>query len=115
MTVTDDAPVLETQTSDVGTKYESRALAGSPFNAQGGRHIERFVYDITPSAQGDPYLAVIAGGQGFTKEVLIDGTSQNASIQGDSIEAERAWRRLRKSTLKPVGSLRSAVFPTAVS
>ncbi len=88
MTVTDDAPVLETQTSDVGTNMKAAPLQDLPFNAQGGRHIEQFVYEITPSAQGDPYLAVIAGAQGFTKEVLIDGTSQTASIQGDSIEAE---------------------------
>jgi len=88
MTVTDDAPALETQTSDVGTNMKAAPIQDLPFNAQGGRHIEQFVYDITPSAQGDPYLAVIAGGQGFTKEVVIDGTSQNASIQGDSIEAE---------------------------
>jgi Carboxypeptidase regulatory-like domain len=94
--VTTDAPVLELQTSDVGTNMNGNVVMDLPLNIGGGRQIESFAFSITPGAQGDPYLAIISGTQGFTKEVVIDGTSQNASIQGDAIEASPSMEAIQE-------------------
>lgn len=94
--VTSDAPLLELETSDVETDMKGNVVMDLPLNIGGGRQIESFAFAITPSAQGDPYFAVIGGAQGFTKEVVIDGTSQNASIQGDAIEASPSMEAIQE-------------------
>lgn len=87
VTVTDDAPMLQTQTLDLGTNMKAAPIADLPLNIQGGRQVEYFAIAITPSVQGNTWETIVAGAQSFTKEVVIDGTSQNSSIQGDTIEA----------------------------
>lgn len=96
VTVSDASPLLELETSDVETNMKSNAVSDLPLNIGGGRQIESFAFAITPGAQGNPYQAVVAGTQTFTKEVVIDGTSQNASIQGDAIEASPSMEAIQE-------------------
>jgi hypothetical protein len=96
VTVTDDAPLLELQTSDVGTNLKGDVVMDLPLNIGGGRQIESFAFSITPGAQGNAWQAAIGGTQGFTKEVVIDGTSQNASIQGDAMEASPSMEGIQE-------------------
>ncbi len=55
----------------------------------GGRLVEDFAVAITPgySPYSSPYGAVVNGGQWFTKDYTIDGTSGTANIPGDSMES----------------------------
>ena len=88
VTVTSGAPVLETETSTIGTNMNGDVVTDLPLNVYGGRQAEYFAVALTPgySPLSDPYLAVINGNQGFTKDFTIDGTSGTAQIQGDIFE-----------------------------
>ena len=88
VTVTSDAPVVDTETATEGTHLTGQVITDLPMNIYGGRQIETFAVALTPgySPLSSPYEAVINGTQGFTKDVTIDGTSATAQIQGDSME-----------------------------
>jgi hypothetical protein len=88
ITVTENAPVLEKETSTVGTNLKMGAINDLPLNIYGGRALETFAVAITPgySPISDPYMSIINGTQGFTKDFTVDGTSATAQIQGDSFE-----------------------------
>lgn len=86
--VTTDAPVLSTETSTFETNMKGSVVTDLPLNIYGGRTVEQFAVAITPgySPSSSPYLAVINGTQGFTKDFTVDGTTATAQIQGDSME-----------------------------
>ncbi|HUI43679.1 MAG TPA: TonB-dependent receptor [Terriglobia bacterium] len=88
ITVTANAPILDKETSDVGTNLKGSVVQDLPLSIYGGRTIESFAVAITPgyAPLSDPYTSVINGTQGFTKDVTVDGTSTTASIEGDSFE-----------------------------
>jgi hypothetical protein len=89
VTVTSVSPVLETETSTMGTNLNGDVVTDLPLNVYGGRQAEYFAVALTPgySPLSDPYLAVINGNQGFTKDFTVDGTSGTANLQGDVFES----------------------------
>jgi hypothetical protein len=89
ITVTSDAPVLEMDTASMGTNMKGDIVTDLPLSIyEGGRFVEDFAVAITPgySSISNPYTAVVNGGQYFTKEYTIDGTSGTANIRGDSMD-----------------------------
>jgi hypothetical protein len=89
MTVTAEAPILELERPSEGTNMKSSVVNDLPLSIYGGgRTVEDFAVSLTPgySPYSSPYGAVINGGQWFTKEYTVDGTSGTANIQGDSGE-----------------------------
>jgi hypothetical protein len=89
VTVTGDAPVLDLERPTVGTNMNGSVVTDLPLSIyDGGRFVENFAVAITPgySVISSPYGAVVNGGQWFTKDYTVDGTSATASIQGDSLE-----------------------------
>jgi hypothetical protein len=89
MTVTADAPVLDLERASIGTNMKGDVVTDLPLSIYGGgRFVENFAVAITPgySPISSPYGATVNGGQWFTKDYTIDGTSGTSSIQGDSIE-----------------------------
>ncbi|HEY7617687.1 MAG TPA: carboxypeptidase-like regulatory domain-containing protein, partial [Terriglobales bacterium] len=89
VTVTADAPVLDLERPSIGTNMKGDVVTDLPLSIYGGgRTAESFAVAITPgySPYSSPYGAVINGGQWFTKEYTVDGTSGTANIQGDSME-----------------------------
>jgi hypothetical protein len=90
VTVTTDAPVLDLERPSEGTNMKGSVVTDLPLSIYGGgRSVEDFAVAITPgySPYSSPYGAVINGGQWFTKDYTIDGTSGTANIQGDSMES----------------------------
>jgi hypothetical protein len=90
VTVTGDAPVLDLEKPSVGTNMKGQVVTDLPLSIYGGgRSVEAFAVAITPgySPYSSPYGAVINGGQWFTKDYTVDGTSGTTNIQGDSMEA----------------------------
>jgi len=90
VTVTADAPVLDLERPSEGTNMKGSVVNDLPLSIYGGgRFVEDFAVAITPgySPVSSPYGAVVNGGQWFTKEYTIDGTSGTSNIQGDSMEA----------------------------
>jgi len=89
VTVTADAPVLEQEDASIGTNMKGNVVTDLPLSIYGGgRFIEDFAVAITPgySPISSPYGAVVNGGQWFTKDYTVDGTSATSSIPGDSME-----------------------------
>lgn len=89
VTVSTEAPVLDTENESVGTNMNGNTVTDLPLSIYGGgRFVEDFAVALTPgySPISSPYEAVINGNQGFTKDFTVDGTSATATIQGDSME-----------------------------
>ena len=89
MTVTAEAPVLDLERPSVGTNLNGKVVTDLPLSIYGGgRFVENFAVAITPgySPISSPYGAVINGGQWFTKDYTIDGTSATAAVQGNSMQ-----------------------------
>ena len=90
ITVTADAPVLDRESVAIGTNMKGDVVTDLPLSIYGGgRFVENFAVAITPgySPISSPYGAVVNGGQWFTKDYTIDGTSGTSSIRGDSMES----------------------------
>jgi Carboxypeptidase regulatory-like domain len=89
VTVTSDAPVLDLEKPSEGTNMKGAVVNDLPLSIYGGgRFVEDFAVAITPgySPISSPYGAVVNGGQWFTKDYTVDGTSATSSIPGDSME-----------------------------
>jgi hypothetical protein len=89
VTVTSEAPVLDTETVSIGTNMNGKVVTDLPLSIYGGgRFVEDFAVALTPgySPISSPYGAVVNGSQWFTKEYTVDGTSATSSIRGDSME-----------------------------
>src|SRR5271157_754110 len=90
ITVNTDAPVLDLERPSEGTNMKGQVVTDLPLSIyNGGRFIEDFAVAITPgySPVSSPYGAVVNGGQWFTKEYTVDGTSGTSNVRGDSMEA----------------------------
>jgi hypothetical protein len=89
VTVSGGAPVLDIDTASVGTNMKADVVNELPLSIYGGgRFVEDFAVAITPgySLVSSPYGAVVNGGQWFTKDYTIDGTSGTSNIRGDSMD-----------------------------
>lgn len=86
ITVTDDAPMLNLETSNLGSDVKGGMIAELPLNVAGGRDVENFAFAVMPGVEGNAWTASINGSQNFTKDVKIDGTSLTATITGDQME-----------------------------
>jgi hypothetical protein len=86
VTVTTDAPVLDLERPSIGTNMKGSVVEELPLSIGGGRLVEDFAIAITPgySPYSSTYGAVINGGQWFTKDYTIDGTSATGDIPGNS-------------------------------
>ena len=105
ITVTAEAPVLDSESTSVGTNLSNSAITDLPLDiyGSGGRFVEDFAVALTPgySPYSSPYGAVVNGSQWFTKDYTIDGTSGTASIRGNSMltgPAMEAVEELQAST-----------------
>jgi hypothetical protein len=87
--VTTDAPVLDHESATVGTNLNGKIVTDLPVDIYGGgRFVENFAVALTPgySPLSDPFNSVVNGGQYYTKDYTVDGTSAVSSIRGNSIE-----------------------------
>ncbi len=89
VTVTADAPVLDLERPSIGTNLKGSVVEELPLSIYGGRTVEDFAVAITPgySIYSSPYGAVVNGGQWFTKDYTVDGTSATGDIPGNSMQA----------------------------
>ena len=89
ITVTAEAPIIDNESTVIGTNMSNKVITDLPLDiyGAGGRFVEDFAVALTPgySPYSSPYGAVVNGNQYFTKDYTIDGTSGTASIQGNSM------------------------------
>ena len=99
MTVTTDAPVMDMERPSEGTNMKGSVIEGLPLSIyDGGRFVEDFAVALTPgySVYSSPYGAVVNGGQWFTKDFTVDGTSGTASYQGNSMSEGPAMEAVQE-------------------
>ena len=82
VTVTGDAPGIQTQTTSLSTNLDNAAITELPLNVQGGRNLSTFMFAFVPGVEGTDYDSHILGGLSQNKEVMIDGTSAVSQIGG---------------------------------
>lgn len=83
ITVSEAAPQLKAETSDVSTGVNPKTFIDLPLNAAGGRAPESFIF-LAPGTTGSTFDAHINGSQTLSKEIQIEGiTMTTAEVGGD--------------------------------
>jgi len=103
ITVTADASLLKLDTAQVSTTIQSERVTDLPLSFAGGRAIENFAYALTPGVEGDNWTSHIGGAPAFSKEVLIDGMSATAQIQGHVGESSPTMESVQEFTVQTSG------------
>ncbi|NWG14836.1 MAG: TonB-dependent receptor [Acidobacteria bacterium] len=103
VTVTAEASLLKTDTPLVATTIQSKVVTDLPLSFAGGRAIENFAYALTPAVEGNNWTSYIAGSPAFSKEVLIDGTSATAQIQGHVGESSPTMEAVQEFSVQTSG------------
>jgi len=110
VTVTGDAPPLETQTSTISTDLNNAAVTELPLNVQGGRNLSSFMFAYVPGVEGvgstatdKDYASHIDGSLSDTKEVMIDGTSAVSQIGGYLSESSPPMEAVQEFQVSTAG------------
>lgn len=83
VSVTEAAPQLKSETSEVSTAINPKAFLDLPLNAGGGRSAESFIF-LSPGTTGNTFDAHINGSQTLSKEIQLEGLSMTiAEVGGD--------------------------------
>lgn len=101
--VTATPTLLKSGNSLLATAISGRDTRDLPLSIYGGRKIEAFAYALTPSVEGDAWSSHIAGSPAFSKEVLIDGLSATAQIQGNVLESSPTMESIREFSIQTSG------------
>src|SRR5262249_8996423 len=76
ITVSAEAPLLESGSSEIGTSTTEKEVHTWPIQIDDGtRQLQTFIFSSLPGTQGDSFLGSVNGGQGYSHEILIDGIS----------------------------------------
>lgn len=103
VTVTAETTLLKTETSQVSTTISSKLVTDLPLSFAGGRAIENFAYALTPAVEGNNWTSYIGGSAAFSKEVMIDGMSATAQIQGHVGESSPTMEAVEEFTVQTSG------------
>jgi hypothetical protein len=110
VTVTGDAPQLQTQTSSISANLNNAAVTDLPLNVQGGRNLSAFMFAYVPGVEGvgsnatsKDYTSHINGSLSDTKEVMIDGTSAVSQIGGYLSESSPPMEAVREFQVTTAG------------
>jgi hypothetical protein len=103
VTVAANAELLNRDSSLVGTAMQSEVLTDLPLSFSGGRSIENFAYKLTPGVEGNNWTSYIGGSPAFSKEVLIDGMSATAQIQGHVGESSPTMEAVQEFRVQTSG------------
>ena len=83
VTVTAEAPRIQSETREVSTTISNRQLSDLPLNFTGSRDPAAFAFKISPAVQGGDYNSHIAGSITYSKEILVDGATITTYMAGD--------------------------------
>jgi hypothetical protein len=89
ITVTAEAPLLTSATSELGNALSPQEFATLPIAVDdGGRQLMTFIFTSLPGAVGDSWANSINGAQNFTTDIQIDGIAvARYDLQGSISEA----------------------------
>ncbi|MCW5980288.1 MAG: TonB-dependent receptor [Bryobacteraceae bacterium] len=101
--VTAEAPLLQTETPEVGTVLNNRTVVDMPLGFSGGRYAEDFAYRLTPGVAGNNWESRINGSPAFSKEVMLDGASATIYIGGSFVESSPSIEALTEFKVQTSG------------
>lgn len=103
MTVTTEAPLLQTEPPEVATLMGAKQVIDLPLGFSGGRYVENFAYKLTPGVGGDNWTAHINGAPSFAKEVVLDGASASIYIAGHLGESSPSMEAVEEFKVQTSG------------
>ena len=103
VTVTANAPILQTETASLSTNLSNSAVTELPLNVKGGRTLSTFMFSYVPGVEGNDYDSHILGSLSKSKEVMIDGTSAVAQIGGYLNESQPPMESVEEFQVTTVG------------
>ena len=103
MTVSGEAPILQTETPEVGTLLGTKQVIDLPLGFSGGRYAENFAYKLTAGVGGDNWTAHINGAPSFSKEVVLDGASASIYISGHMGESSPSMEAIQEFKVQTSG------------
>jgi hypothetical protein len=103
VTITEDAPLLQTQTTALSTNLTNSDVADLPLSISGSRGLSNFMFAFVPGVEGSDYDSHIMGSQTKTKEVMIDGTSAVAQIGGYIGESQPPFESIQEFQVDTTG------------
>jgi len=101
--VREEAPSLQTDTPEVGTVLNSRALVSLPLDFSGGRYAENFAYLLVPGVSGNNWESRINGSPAFSKAVVLDGADATIYIGGQFGESSPSLEALEEFKVQTSG------------
>ena len=101
--VTAAAPLLNTETPEVGTVLNNRTVTDLPLGFSGGRYAENFAYALTPGVAGNNWESRINGSPSFSKEVVLDGADASIYITGHMGESSPSMEALEEFKVQTSG------------
>ncbi|HEY2930860.1 MAG TPA: TonB-dependent receptor [Acidobacteriota bacterium] len=103
VSVTAQAPLLQTETPEVGTTVNRSDIFSLPLSFAGGRSPEAFAYKLTPGVEGNTWTSRINGSPAFSKEVLLDGASVTTYLAGHFGESSVSMEALEEFKIQTSG------------
>lgn len=103
VTVTAEAPLLQTETPEVGMLMGTKQVIDLPLGFSGGRYAENFAYKLTPGVGGNNWTTHINGAPSFSKEVVLDGASASVYIAGHMGESSPSMESLEEFKVQTSG------------
>ncbi|MEO8660852.1 MAG: carboxypeptidase-like regulatory domain-containing protein [Bryobacteraceae bacterium] len=103
LTVTSEAPLLQTETPEVATLMSGKQVVDLPLGFSGGRYVEDFAYKLSPGVGGNNWTAHINGAPSFAKEVVLDGASASIYIAGHLGESSPSMEAVEEFKVQTSG------------
>jgi hypothetical protein len=103
LTVTAEAPLLQTETPETGTLMGTKQVIDLPLGFSGGRYAEDFAYKLTPGVSGNNWESHINGAPSFSKEVVLDGASASIYISGHMGESSPSLEAMEEFKVQTSG------------
>ncbi len=103
VTISANSDLVQTESSLVSTTMQAEVINDLPLSFAGGRAVENFAYAVSPGVEGNNWTSYMSGGQAFSKEVLIDGISATAQIQGHIGESSPTMEAVQEFKVQTSG------------
>ncbi len=98
-----NSELVQSDSPLVSTTMQADVISDLPLSFDGGRAVENFAYAVSPGVEGDNWTSYMSGGQAFSKEVLIDGISATAQIQGHIGESSPTMEAVQEFKVQTSG------------
>jgi hypothetical protein len=95
---------LNTSDPMLATTLQSSEISDMPLTfGTEGRVVETFAFAVTPGVEGNAWTAYMGGGQDFSRDVLVDGASTTAQIQGEMMEQSPTMEAVQEFKVQTSG------------